>query len=204
MDYRKLGDADLVDFSKNVTTSLTGGLVVGLEPHLAADLAAAIDPVNTSYESSIETGVQRTAVKQTAIADKQMIRDDLLVRLAKVRNYLVAAECPKTAYEACGFTFPSQRSKVIAYSPTKLIATGTSNGVNQIRFAGNNRNGSVSYEIWRRQGDEGDWGILISTRKQFAKDSPVTPGQYYEYKVRAVASTNVSDFSNTAVVYGAP
>lgn len=132
------------------------------------------------------------------------MRDDLIVRLAKVRNYLVAAECPKTAYKACGFTFPKTGAKVIAYDPTKLTATGASNGVNQIRFSGNNRTGSVIYEIWRRQGDEGGWGIIITTKRQIATDSPVTPGQYYEYKVRAVASTNVSNFSNSAVVYGAP
>jgi hypothetical protein len=30
----------------------------------------------------------------------------------------------------------------------------------------------------------------------------VTPGQYYEYKVRARAAKNVSLFSNSAVVYG--
>jgi len=204
MDYRKLNDADLVDFSKNVKTSLTGGLVVGLDAHIAADLATALDPVNTSYESSIEMGVQRTAVKQTAIADKQILRDDVLVRLAKVRNYLVAAECPKTAFEACGFTYPKTGAKVIASDPTNLTATGASNGVNQIRFSGNNRPGSVVYEIWRRQGDEGGWGIIITTKRQLAKDTPVTPGQYYEYKVRAVAARSVSNFSNSAVVYGAP
>ncbi len=31
---------------------------------------------------------------------------------------------------------------------------------------------------------------------------PVTPGQYYEYKVRAAAPKSVSNFSNSAVVYG--
>lgn len=204
MDFRNLGDADLVDFSKNVAVNLTAGTVTGLEAHLASELAAARDPVNTTFETTIEMGVQRTAAKQSAIADKQIMRDDLIVRLAKVRNYLVAAECPRTAYEICGFSFPLSKSPVVAAVPSRLAATGTSNGVNTVRFSGNNRNGTVTYEIWRRQGDEGPWGIITTTRRQSAIDTPVTPGQYYEYKVRAVAATSVSEFSNSAVVYGAP
>jgi len=204
MDFRNLGDADLVDFSKNVASNLTAGTVTGLDAHLAADLAAALDPVNTTFETTVEMGVQRTAAKQSVIADKQIMRDDLIVRLAKVRNYLVAAECPRTAYEICGFSFPRAKSPVVAAAPSRLAATGTSNGVNTVRFSGNNRNGTVTYEIWRRQGDEGPWGIITTTRRQSAIDTPVTPGQYYEYKVRAVAATSVSEFSNSAVVYGAP
>lgn len=34
-------------------------------------------------------------------------------------------------------------------------------------------------------------------------DEGVTPGQYDEYKVRAKASKTISQFSNSAVVYGA-
>jgi hypothetical protein len=60
------------------------------------------------------------------------------------------------------------------------------------------------YEIWRRHGDEGPWGIIATTRKQAFADTPVTPGQYYEYKVRAVAAKSTSNYSNSAVVYGAP
>ena len=204
MDYRKLSDADLVDFSKNVKMSLDGGLVTGLDPTLAADLSRLFDPINTTFEAAIEDGVVKTAVKQSAIADKQSIREDVLVRLAKVRNYLVAAECPRRAYEACGFTFPKPPTTILAEAPSDLAAAGTSNGVTRLQFNGNNRLGSVTYEMWRRAGDEGEWGVLGITKKQAYIDSPVTPGQFYEYKVRAVAATNTSHFSNSAVIYGAP
>jgi hypothetical protein len=63
----------------------------------------------------------------------------------------------------------------------------------------------VGRDLWRRQGDEGDWGFLTLTKKQRSTDTPVKPGQYYEYKVRAVAANGaVSPWSNSAVVYGAP
>ena len=61
----------------------------------------------------------------------------------------------------------------------------------------------MTYEIWRMHGDTAPWGIIATTRRQAYTDTPVTPGQYYAYKVRAVAATNQSNFSNVAVVYGA-
>lgn len=85
-----------------------------------------------------------------------------------------------------------------------MSAFGYSNGVNKIRFSGNNRNGRVNYEIWRRHGDTVGWSLHATTKRQRFTDTPVTPGQYYEYKVRAAAATNTSNFSNAAVVYGVP
>ncbi len=203
MDYRNLSDADLSDFSKNVEDQLIAHAVTGIDNTLADDLAAPLTPLNVSYPASIELAVENTAVKQSVVADKQSIRDDLLVRLATVRNYLIAAAAPRKSFERCGFTYPSPASIVTANDPTELAATGTSNGVNRITFIGNNRRGRVIYEVWRRQGDDGPWGIIAAIRRQAYSDTPVTPGQYYEYKVRAVAATNTSNFSNSAVVYGA-
>jgi hypothetical protein len=41
--------------------------------------------------------------------------------------------------------------------------------------------------------------ITATTEKQ---RYPRTPGEYYNYNVRAVAASNASEFSNVAVVYG--
>jgi len=204
MDYRRLTDADLVDFSKNVKTSLDGGLVTGLDPTIATDLARLLDPLNTQFETSIEDSVVKEAAKKTAFADKQTLRDDIKNLLARVRNNLVAADCPRRSYEACGFNYPKPPATILAEAPTDLAAAGTSNGVTRLMFSGNNKVGTVVYEMWRRAGDDGEWAVLGVTKKQTYIDSPVTPGQFYEYKVRAVAATNTSHFSNSAVIYGAP
>ena len=84
-----------------------------------------------------------------------------------------------------------------------MAAVGFSNGVNTGRFNGNNKNSLVAYEVWRREGDTGAWHIHILTKKQTFKDEGVTPGQFYEYRVRARAAQTNSDFSNSTVVYGA-
>ena len=59
--------------------------------------------------------------------------------------------------------------------------------IDHIAAVGNNKSGTVTYEVWGREGDEGPWGLQIQTRKQNFSDHGITPGQYYEYKVRAVA-----------------
>ena len=202
MDYRKLTDADLVDFSKNVALQLTGHEVVGLDNLLQDDLALLFTPLNGSFETSIESGVTKTAQKQSAIAEKDGMRELVIERLATVRNHLVAAETPKESYEICGFTFPKVPSTIVANDPTELSGEGTSNGVNYLRWSGNNKPGSVVYEIWRRYGDGLPFVLHATTKKQSYNDTPVQPGGEYTYKVRAAAATNVSNYSNTALIYG--
>lgn len=46
------------------------------------------------------------------------------------------------------------------------------------------------------------WLLHATTRRQSFADTPVVPGQFYEYRVRAVGSRSVSNFSYSAVVYG--
>lgn len=202
MDFRRLSDADLVDAAKNVEQQLIAHNVDGIDNTLADALAATLTALNPPFETVIENSVVQTAEKQSVIADKQTMRDELLAKLATVRNYLVAAESPKKAYEVCGFTFPKVRSTVVANDPSDLAGEGRSNGVNYLKWNGNNRTGTVVYEIWRRYGDGLPFVLHGTTRKQVYQDSPVQPGGEYTYKVRAVAATNTSNFSNTALIYG--
>lgn len=141
--------------------------------------------------------------RNSAVSMKNGTRNQLITLLVQVRDNLKAGLAKKEQYDLCGFDFAEKpQGPYVPLDPTDLSAFGYSNGVNKLAFKGNNPSGSVTYEIWRRQGDEGPWGVLGSTKKQSFTDTPVTPGQYYEYKVRAVASKSVSNFTNSAVVYG--
>ena len=60
----------------------------------------------------------------------------------------------------------------------------------------------VMYEIWRRHGDTVDWYLHETVSDPVFEDSGVTPGQYYEYKVRSIRGDERSEFSESAVVYG--
>lgn len=204
MNYRSLTDALLVDFAKNVQARLAAHEVTSLDNALADDLAAMLAPLNTAYETGVETAIEAIAAKQSAVAIRQNQRFEILDALFTVEKYLDAVKGPSNDYELCLFDAPQPRNTVVPNDPSELSATGTSTGINNLTFKGNNKSGHVVYEIWRREGDEGAWGIVGITRKPAYLDTPVTPGQYYEYKVRASAAKSVSNFSNSAVVYGAP
>jgi hypothetical protein len=67
-------------------------------------------------------------------------------------------------------------------------------------FEGNNKSGSVLYEIHRQTGKDGPWVLHMAVKVPSFVDEDVAFGVYYGYRVRAKASKNVSMFSNVAVV----
>ena len=98
---------------------------------------------------------------------------------------------------------PISRRFAASADPTDLTAAALSVGMNGLAWNGNNEMGTVIYEVWRLQGDTEPFRLIAVTKKQVYLDRSVAPGAYYNYKVRAVAPKSVSNFSNTAVVYGA-
>ena len=86
-------------------------------------------------------------------------------------------------------------------APTGLSATAMAGAVNKIEFGSSGED--MSFEIWRRHGDTVDWYLHATVTAPTFADAEVKPGQYYEYKVREVRGDSVSEFSPSAVVYGA-
>jgi hypothetical protein len=86
-------------------------------------------------------------------------------------------------------------------APAGVSATAAGPGINRIEFSTSGEN-DVAYEVWRRHGDTVDWYLHATIDTSAFEDSAVTAGQYYEYKVRATRSGEVSEFSASAVVYG--
>ena len=111
---------------------------------------------------------------------------------------------PGSEFEACGFDAPdTTRSAVVPQTPTDLSATGFSNGVNVTRWISHNRSGSVIFQLDCKIGDTADYVQVGATRSQTFRHLGVTPGQVYQYRVRAVAARGAfSEWSNLAVVYG--
>lgn len=100
--------------------------------------------------------------------------------MSQVKNALLAGLATKDQYDLCGFDYREfSTGPYQAQDPTELSAFGYSNGVNAMKFRGNNNLNSVVYEIWRRHGDTAAWALLATTKKQSFTDTPVTPGQYY-------------------------
>jgi hypothetical protein len=103
--------------------------------------------------------------------------------------------------DICGFKNPRKWTRVVADQPDNLAATDIGNGLVKIRFDGNNPRNRVRYEIWRREGKAGPWLLICTVSKQSHIDEPENRGRYYEYKVRAVAASTESSFSNVGAIH---
>ena len=62
----------------------------------------------------------------------------------------------------------------VAQTPSELAVQGYSNGVNQGTFRGNNKSGSVLYEVWRREGDVWKLAVRYATATS-GRSSRATP-----------------------------
>jgi hypothetical protein len=106
-------------------------------------------------------------------------------------------------YAAVGFDPPGNPSNVtMPEKPTKLSAVGHANGVNVLKFKGNNGPNTVNYVAQARSPGDKKWEMIGSTRSQSFRHQDVTPGVPVQYRVRAEATRGlVSPWSNTAAVY---
>jgi hypothetical protein len=202
MNFRILGDNDLSDFAANVYDQLRGAEITAIDPNVRNELVAAIGVLPGTLAMQTADAAVAEDSRKAAFSARNDTKFQLQALMSQVRDALKAGLAPKKQYDLCGFDYAKDRSIIIAQAPTNLVATGTSNGVNRLTFNGNNRTGTVVYEIWRLHGDTVPFSIIATTKKQLYTDTPVTPGEYYNYKVRAVAASNASEFSNVAVVYG--
>jgi hypothetical protein len=203
MNHRLLNSNAAADVAANVATLLGGTELSAIAAALRASLLAAIGTLPADLAAAQAECIVARDQAIAATSARDAIRERLDIILSQVSASLRAGLAPKEQFDLCGFGYPfGTRPRVVPRAPTALSAFGMSNGVNKLRFYGNNLQSRVTYEIWRREGDNGSWMLLKTTTKQSFTDSPVVPGQYYEYKVRALAATAESAFSGTAVVYG--
>jgi len=203
MKFRQLPDKDLADFAANVLTLLGGTQLKAIDTTVRTKLVTALGTLPDDLSTQSASASVAETERKAAVSTKNTTRFQVEALMSQVKNSLVAGVAPKEQYDLCGFDLRSPGvGAYVPQDPTELSAVGFSNAVNVIKWKGNNRSGSVVYELWRRQGDTGAWALLATTKKQTFTDTPVTPGQYYEYKTRARAARSVSHYSNAAVVYG--
>jgi len=203
MNIRQLSDNDMADVAKRVLDLLTGTELDAIDSQLRAELVAAFGTLPADLDAQTAAAADIDSQKVAATSLKNSTRFKIQGVMSRVQNALKTGLAPKEQFDMCSLNYPATRVKVyIAQDPTELSAVGFSNGVNKGKFRGNNTGSSIVYEVWRREGDEGPWMKHLLTRKQSFTDTGVTPGQYYEYKVRALAAQTESQYSNSAVVYG--
>ena len=134
----------------------------------------------------------------------QNAADTVVKLLSELKFSMRGVDATNDQYDSLGFNSPdTARSEIIPVTPSGLSATGFSNGRNQLAWIGNNPSGSVVYAIEVKIGDTAPYILLATATAQKYTHENVTPGQFYQYRVRAQAARGlVSGWSNEAVVYG--
>lgn len=203
MKLENLDGNELADMAENLAELLAGSELSSIEEHVRAELIALLGTKASLLATQTAAAQAIDFEKQAAFAARDMTYSEIIEWVRRVRDLLKAGRAVDAQFDLAGFNSPVRRGNAYrASDPTDVAAVGFSNGINELRYTGNNRHGLVVYEIWRRTGRESEWQKHDLTRKQSYHDHGVTPGQYYEYRVRAVAAQNTSGFSNTTVVYG--
>ena len=200
MNFRRLGTQELSDFAANIQDVLTGGEIASLDAATRAELLTALGTLPDELASQGAAAMVAEDVRRSMVSERNATRAKIRAVVARVRDTMKANLANSSELARCGFDLAGGRSRYLAQDPTGISAFGFSNGVNRIKFAGNNRPAQVVYEMWRRERDDDVWRLYATTKKQTFTDVNVIPGRHYEYKVRAVAAKTVSNFSDAAVV----
>ena len=201
MRFDRKPPLELAQFLQNLATLLAGTELSAIHPNLRADLLAEIGALPATITSKHQAVVVLSEQLAAAYSSRN---DSMALGVAagrRVRKNLASADAPKEQWDLCGFDLPEgRRSEYIAETPTSLAVSDFFQGVVKGRFEGNNKSGSVLYEIHRQTGNDGPWVLHMAVTVPSFVDEDVALGVYYSYRVRAKAAKNVSTFSNIAVV----
>ena len=90
---------------------------------------------------------------------------------------------------------------IVPVAPADLVVTGSSNGINSIKWKSGGNKSRTTYIIEAKIGAATDYVFVKATSKTRFEHSNQTPGVKVLYRVKAVHGDLESSFSNEAVVY---
>jgi hypothetical protein len=204
MNQNNLNRAELVDFARNAALQIAAGNVSGLLPAQEAAMAAAIEEAAAELAQADGEQVALAAAGRQAMEIARQKQSAMLKLLQLAKDTLKGIDSPANEFDLLGYDPPVRtRKPVRPKKPNGLAATGYSNGVNVLKFKGNNRPGSVTYVVEARIGDAADWVMIGISKKQTFRHIGFKPGVPVRYRIRAEAARgNFSAYSNEAGIYG--
>src|SRR4051794_14086383 len=184
MNPRTLERANLVNFTRNAAKAFADGKVTGFSPEQNAAMSTALFAEADALQEDNDKAVELLAKYHSQIESAQVRRLTILKMLTEDKFAMRGVNAAADQYDAVGFDPPADpASRIKPKTPSKLAATGLSNGVNKLKYKGNNISGRVTYQIEANMGD--GWVMVDSTTKQTYEHRGVKPGQRYEYRVRS-------------------
>ncbi len=91
---------------------------------------------------------------------------------------------------------------VMPSAPSDLVATGTSDGTNSLKWSKNGNRQGTLFIIEAKIGDSTNWVMIDAVTSSAYKHKNQTPGVKIQYRIKAKRGEFESGYTNTAVVYG--
>ena len=161
----------------------------------------------TEGKTDLDVGIdERQATKEAASAAvtglKQKYKRALAAIAALNQTLKGNKDAPAELIEMIGFDVEDgSLTAIIPVAPADLVVTGSSNGVNLVKWKSGGNKPRTTYIVEAKIGDAPDYVFVKATTKTRFEHKNQTPGVKVLYRVKAVHGDLESGFSNEAVVY---
>ncbi|CAN5330215.1 hypothetical protein BH10ACI1_BH10ACI1_03380 [soil metagenome] len=199
-NFYKLSNSEFIIWMKNMTDVVQTNL--------------ALTGIDQAFLDEAKTSRQNLA---TNLGDKQTLEDNLSAKnqeikfnrnfnnkkAAKIQGWLKLNEnVLNSLIEQAGFNVDDGvKTSTAAVSPTDLVATGTSDGTNRLKWSRNGNKQGTLFMIEAKIGDSNTWVLIDTVTNSKYEHKNQTPGVKIQYRVKAKRGESISTASNTAVVY---
>lgn len=161
----------------------------------------------TEGKSDLDVGIdERQATKEAASAAvtalKQKYKRALAAIAALNKTLKGNKDAPAELIEMLGLDVENGNlTAIIPVAPADLVVTGSSNGVNSLKWKSGGNKPRTTYIVEAKIGAAVDYVFVKATSKTRFEHKNQTPGVKVLYRVKAVHGDLESGFSNEAVVY---
>lgn len=173
----------------------------------------------TNIDSTLITEAKTIRVSlNTNLSEKQALEDNLAGKVQEIKfnrnllNKLAAkiqallkndSDVSNSFIEQAGFNVnDGVKSVIVPLSPTNLVVTGTSDGINLLKWSKNGNKPGTLYIIEAKTGDDGEWIMIDVVKTLKFEHKNQIPGVKMQYRVKSKRNDTTSTASNVAVVYG--
>ena len=161
----------------------------------------------TDGKSDLDVGIdERQATKEAASAAvtglKQKYKKALAAISALNTTLKGNKDAPAELVEMLGLDVDDgSLTAIVPVAPTDLVVTGSSNGVNLLKWKTGGNKPRTTFIVEAKIGAAPDYVFIKATTKTRFEHKNQTPGVKALYRVKAVHADLESDCSNEAVVY---
>lgn len=158
----------------------------------------------TSFSTNLALKQQK---KEESVGQTALVKDarkDLNKDVGLLNNGIKSIDgVPSSIIEEMGLNVnDSNNGNTTPATPLSLVVTGSSDGVNRLKFNRNNNHQGTVFIIEAKIGDSNSWVMIDAVTGSTYKHKNQIPGVKIQYRVKAKRGELESIYSNTAVVYG--